>query len=73
MNVIQANPGEMVYNLLVRAIAECKASRNSTVIVKHNDVEIYVYRESYISDLCDKFELAKLAQRLARYSSMDRQ
>ena len=73
MKVIQANPGEMVYNLLVRAIAECKASNTSTVIVKHNGVEIYVYRESYISDLCDKFDLARPAQRLASYFSMDRQ
>jgi len=63
MEILDANPGEMVYDFLVRAIKEVKNSSCNAKFVKHNDVQIRVYQHSYIEDLCDKFDLQQALNR----------
>jgi hypothetical protein len=58
MQIIEAESGEMIYDFLLRVLAN--AYRHSEVFkARHNTTEIVVYPESHIKDLCDKFDMQR--------------
>ena len=57
MKIIEALPGEYIYNYMERAIKELKESSWSTAKVTFNGTSILIYRRSYISDICDKWDM----------------
>ena len=58
MKFISATPGEDVYGFLNRVL-NMAYGEIITYQATHNDVTIVVYPRSFISDLCDKYDLAQ--------------
>jgi hypothetical protein len=59
MLIIQANPGEWVYNFLSRALKELVESNYSTAKATQYSTTITIYRKSYVEDLCDKWDMQR--------------
>lgn len=64
---IEASPGETAYEVLNRGIEAAKETVK-TVKVTHNDVTVSVYPQSFIHDVCDKYDLAARLKRVIQYS-----
>ena len=56
MKILNANPGESAYNFLNRAL-NMAHDEVITIQATHNDITINIYPQSFISDLCDKYDL----------------
>lgn len=56
MQTLQATPGETIHNLTLRGIHNAKAW-NKEIAIKHNDITITVYPESYVEDVYEKWSL----------------
>jgi hypothetical protein len=59
-----ARAGETVYNFLERSLNELKKGRSSYVRCTHNGVSITIYRDSYINDLCEKYDLTRALEQI---------
>lgn len=55
---MNATPGEGAYTFLNRVLNE-SFFENKIIQAIHNGIEITVYPDSYIKDLCDKYDLTK--------------
>jgi (2Fe-2S) ferredoxin len=60
---LQANAGEMIYDFLSRALYTAYES-NCTLEACHNDVIIIIYPDSVINDICDKFDMQRVINKL---------
>lgn len=58
MKFISADKGETVYEFLNRVL-NMAHDGVITYQATHNDVTIVVYPQSFISDLCDKYDLTQ--------------
>jgi hypothetical protein len=64
MKFLEAEPGETVYNFLCRALDVAK-NEVKTLQATHNGIVISIYPNSYIYDLCDKYDLTQKLKTLA--------
>ncbi|AHK11292.1 hypothetical protein S14_183 [Shewanella sp. phage 1/4] len=51
--------GGTVYNCLERCLQHVKQSNDNAMTTTVNDVTIVVYKESFMSDLCDKYDMQR--------------
>ncbi len=58
MKFLKSSPGETVYDFLNKALSEAEHD-GITILATHNDIDITVYPQSCIQDLCDKYDLTK--------------
>lgn len=59
MKIIESTPGQTVYDLLHSAILYLQNVGEYHCFAVHNDTKIMVYRNSYINDLCDKYDMQR--------------
>ncbi len=57
MPVVEAQLGEHIYFFLQRVLEEVRTSHRNGFVAKHNDVEVVVYQNSTIHDICDKYDM----------------
>ena len=60
---LQANTGEMIYNFLMRAI-QFAEDNNREVQATHNCTTIRVFHNSCIDDICDKFDMQRMINKM---------
>lgn len=58
MEVIESQPGSMIYGTIVRAIAACAITGEMRVL-RHNSVEVNVYPGSNSQDIYEKWCMAR--------------
>jgi len=62
MKFLEATPGETVYDFLNRAL-NMAHDEVKCIQATHSGTTISIYPQSYIQDLCDKYDLAKRLQK----------